>query len=400
MVPTQQPFGLISIFLIFLKLGIISFGGPIAHLGYFRGELVSKRKWLSDHNYAEIVSLCQFLPGPTSSQVGMVLGYLQKGYAGALVAWLGFTLPSAIFLILLAYGVQGGHWIAPELVAGLKILTVAIVIQAISGMAKSLCPDLARFSVMLLVAALLVLFSGATSAQVFIILLAGLWGILFLSPKELIVDDFLPCQNKHRMGFFWIALFFAFLLGLIILNMVYKNQTIEMIDLFYRAGSLVFGGGHVVLPLLQAELAPTGWVGDDVFLAGYGATQLVPGPIFTFAAFLGASIPSSYPMWVNGLICLVAIFAPSFFLVMGALPFWNSLRKFKSIQAALMGVNAAVVGILLAALYDPILTHTVHHPKDIALSCIAVVALMYWRLHVISVAILIGSLSYLWQFVF
>ena len=369
-----------AVFLVFLRLGLTSFGGPVAHLGYFREELVVRRRWLSERNYADLVALCQFLPGPASSQVGMALGLARAGYPGALAAWLGFTLPSAVALILFALGLA--HWgdaVPAGLLHGLKVVAVAVVAQAVWGMARSLCPDAPRTSLMA-VAACAVLWWSSAWAQVLVLALAALVGLWTLAPGQAAAHEPLPIPVGRRAGMAWLALFVALLLGLPWAAAVFPHATLAVADAFYRAGSLVFGGGHVVLPLLQAELVPTGWVDQDTFLAGYGAAQAVPGPLFTFAAFLGASLQMG-PQGVWGaLVCLLAIFAPSFLLVAGALPFWEGLRVHPRMQAALAGVNAAVVGLLVAALYQPVWTSAIHTPQDFALALLAGVALMAWKL--------------------
>ncbi|NCU65726.1 chromate efflux transporter [Acidovorax sp. 210-6] len=369
-----------AVFLVFLRLGLTSFGGPVAHLGYFREELVVRRRWLSERNYADLVALCQFLPGPASSQVGMALGLARAGYPGALAAWLGFTLPSAVALILFALGLA--HWgdaVPAGLLHGLKVVAVAVVAQAVWGMARSLCPDVPRTSLMA-VAACAVLWWSSAWAQVLVLALAALVGLWTLAPGQGAAHEPLPIPVGRRAGMAWLALFVALLLGLPWAAAVFPHATLAVADAFYRAGSLVFGGGHVVLPLLQAELVPTGWVDQDTFLAGYGAAQAVPGPLFTFAAFLGASLQMG-PQGVWGaLVCLLAIFAPSFLLVAGALPFWEGLRAHPRMRAALAGVNAAVVGLLVAALYQPVWTSAIHTPQDVALALLAGVALMAWKL--------------------
>ena len=369
-----------AVFLVFLRLGLTSFGGPVAHLGYFREELVVRRRWLSERNYADLVALCQFLPGPASSQVGMALGLARAGYPGALAAWLGFTLPSAVALILFALGLA--HWgdaVPAGLLHGLKVVAVAVVAQAVWGMARSLCPDVPRISLMA-VAACAVLWWSSAWAQVLVLALAALVGLWTLAPGQGAAHEPLPIPVGRRAGMAWLALFVALLLGLPWAVAVFPHATLAVADAFYRAGSLVFGGGHVVLPLLQAELVPTGWVDQDTFLAGYGAAQAVPGPLFTFAAFLGASLQTG-PQGVWGaVVCLLAIFAPSFLLVAGALPFWEGLRAHPRMQAALAGVNAAVVGLLVAALYQPVWTSAIHTPQDVALALLAGVALMAWKL--------------------
>ncbi len=369
-----------AVFLIFLCLGLTSFGGPIAHLGYFRDEFVVRRQWLSERSYADLVALCQFLPGPASSQVGIALGLSRSGYRGALAAWLGFTLPSAIALILFALGIASyGDAMPAGVLHGLKVVAVAVVAQAVWGMARNLCPDAPRISIMAAATCFVLLIPSAWG-QVSVIILAAIVGLLLFKPQQGEAHDPLPISVRRRVGLFWLALFFALLLGLPLLAAVFPNQTLAMVDAFYRAGSLVFGGGHVVLPLLQAEVVPTSWVDNDAFLAGYGAAQAVPGPLFTFAAFLGASMNQAPTGWLGGLICLLAIFAPSFLLVVGALPFWEHLRRNLRTQAALLGINAAVVGLLLAALYQPVWTSAIHGPQDFGLALVALVALMFWKL--------------------
>ncbi|WP_237132614.1 chromate efflux transporter [Pseudohongiella sp. O18] len=370
-----------EVFRVFLRLGLTSFGGPVAHLGYFREEFVNQRRWMSERSYADLVALCQFLPGPASSQVGLAVGMSRGGYRGAAAAWLGFTMPSAIALILVALGigvyVDG---INSGLLGGLKVAAVAVVAQAVWGMARNLCPDTPRITLMA-IATCLMLISQTAWSQVAVIIAAGVTGLfLFKADTQSSVDDGLQVSVSRRAGIFWLMLFFVLLLALPVLAGTMSSQTLDMIDAFYRAGALVFGGGHVVLPLLQAEVVPTGWVSEDSFLAGYGAAQAVPGPLFTFAAFLGAAMNQLPTAWLGGFICLLAIFVPSFLLIAGALPFWQQLRQSPRIQSALMGVNAAVVGLLLAALYDPVWTSGVSDAADFGLALMALVALAIWRL--------------------
>ncbi|NMZ89991.1 chromate efflux transporter [Pseudomonas marginalis] len=369
-----------SVFLIFLRLGLTSFGGPIAHLGYFRDAFVTRRRWLSERSYADLVALCQFLPGPASSQVGIALGLSRAGYGGALAAWLGFTLPSAVVLILLALGItRHSTAIPPGALHGLKVVAVAVVAQAVWGMARNLCTDAPRVAVMLLAACVALLQTSAWG-QVGVILVAGMAGLLLFKPAPPTAHDTLPVTISRRAGALWLSLFVLLLASLPILTQLMPNPTLAVTDAFYRTGALVFGGGHVVLPLLQAEVVPRHWVSNDVFLAGYGAAQAMPGPLFTFAAFLGASMTQTPSGWLGGLLCLLAIFAPSFLLVMGALPFWEGLRRSPRTQAALAGVNAAVVGLLLAALYQPVWTSAIFTARDVALALIGLVALMVWKL--------------------
>lgn len=369
-----------AVFLIFLRLGLTSFGGPIAHLGYFREEFVVRRQWLTERSYADLVALCQFLPGPASSQVGIALGLSRSGYLGALAAWAGFTLPSAIALILLALGLAHGGGAMPQgVLHGLKVVAVAVVAQAVWGMARTICTDVPRTTLMVL-AACGALWLPAAGGQMGVIVLAALVGVWLFRAPQGATHQPLPLRIRNRAGALWLALFAALLLGLPLLERAFPGPLLSMVDAFYRAGSLVFGGGHVVLPLLQAQVVPSGWVGNDVFLAGYGAAQAVPGPLFTFAAFLGASMNGAPSGWAGGAIALLAIFAPSFLLVAGALPFWEQLRQNTRAQAALSGVNAGVVGLLLAALYQPVWTSAIHAPQDFGLALLAFLALMFWKL--------------------
>lgn len=369
-----------TVFWIFLRLGLTSFGGPVAHLGFFREEFVTRRQWLSDRSYADLVALCQFLPGPASSQVGIALGFSRAGYSGALAAWAGFTLPSAIVLILFAIGISSvGSSFSAGALQGLKIVAVAVVAQAVWGMARSLCTDAKRITIMM-VATCAVLLMPSVWSQVGVILAAGLAGLALFKPTPLASHEPLPIQLSKRTGAFWLVLFLIVLIALPIATEALPNQTLAIVDAFYRSGSLVFGGGHVVLPLLQTEVVPTGWVDEQVFLAGYGATQAMPGPLFTFAAFLGASMTSAPSGWMGGMIALIAIFIPSFMLVVGALPFWEQLRQNLRTQAALIGINASVVGLLLAALYQPVWTSAILSAQDFGLALVAFVALMFWKL--------------------
>ncbi|WBL63620.1 chromate efflux transporter [Thauera sp. WB-2] len=369
-----------AVFLVFLRLGLTSFGGPVAHIGYFRDEFVTRRQWLSERSYADLVALCQFLPGPASSQVGIALGLSRAGYGGALAAWAGFTLPSAVALTLFAIGIAThAEAIPPGVLQGLKIAAVAVVAQAVWGMARSLCPDTARVS-MMAAATCCVLLLPSAWVQVGVIAAAAAIGLAALPAREAAPQDALPITVGRRAGVLALGLFAALLIGLPMLSALFPTQTMAMVDAFYRAGALVFGGGHVVLPLLQSAVVPSGWVASDSFLAGYGAAQAVPGPLFTFAAFLGASMNDAPSGWLGAFICLLAIFAPSFLLVVGALPFWERLRRNTRTQTALAGINAAVVGLLLAALYDPVWTSAIHGPADFGLALLALVALLFWKL--------------------
>jgi chromate transporter len=364
---------------VFLRLGLTSFGGPIAHLGYFREELVARRKWLDEKTYADLIALSQFLPGPASSKVGIAIGLLRAGYPGAFAAWAAFTLPSAIALVLFAYGVAAfGEALGSGWLHGLKIAAVAVVAQAVLGMMRALAPDRERATVAV-VAAVIVLAFPTALGQIAAILLGGVAGYVVLRSAAPGDHVALPPVVKRTTALAAIVVFFAILIGLPLLLAVVPNQALRLFEAFYRAGSLVFGGGHVVLPLLQASVVPPGWVTTDAFLAGYGAAQAVPGPLFTFSAYLGAVMGP----WPNGLagaaLCLVAMFLPSFLLIIGPLPFWDDLRSRPWMQSALRGVNAAVVGLLLAALYDPVWTAGITGAADFALAVFAFLLLFMWQ---------------------
>jgi chromate transporter len=366
-------------FAVFLKLGLTSFGGPIAHLGYFRDEFVVRRRWLADATYADLVALCQFLPGPASSQVGIAIGLTRAGFPGALAAWLGFTLPSAVAMILFAYGVDAfADDLAAGWLRGLKVVAVAVVANAVWGMARTLSADRER-ATLTVVAAAIVLFWPGALGQIGAILLGAAIGIVFLGDAAAEKSGHLVVPVGRRAAIACLGLFFALLIGLPILAATTDSMAVRFFDSFYRAGSLVFGGGHVVLPLLQAEVVDPGWVTRDAFVAGYGAAQAVPGPLFTFAAYLGTVMIPEPDGAVGGILCLLAIFLPSFLLVIGALPFWDALRRRPQAQAALRGVNAAVVGLLLAALYDPVWTSGIGTPADFALAAAALLLLAFWH---------------------
>jgi chromate transporter len=381
----------------FLKLGMTSFGGPVAHIGYFRTEFVERRRWLDDRGYADLVALCQFLPGPASSQVGIALGLSRAGWPGALMAWIGFTLPSALLLIAFAYGIaHRGGLAASGAVHGLKVAAVAVVAQAVWGMAKSLCPDWPRRGVAV-AAALIVLALPSVAGQVGAMALAGAagWGLLRLPQQQGAFTQLRHGVSK-RAGMAALLLFAALLLALPLIAAGTGSPFWSLVDGFYRAGALVFGGGHVVLPLLQATVVPSGAVGNQEFLAGYGAAQAVPGPLFTFAAYLGAVMQGPLQGWAGGLVFLVVIFVPAFLLVVGALPFWDLLRGRKAVQGAMAGVNAGVVGILLAALYDPVWTSAIHSGADLAVALAAFALLVYARASPVLVVLLCAMVG--WAF--
>ena len=368
----------------FARLGVSCFGGPIAHLGYFRAEFVERRGWLDERAYADLVGLCQFLPGPASSQTGFALGLIRAGPLGALAAWTGFTLPSALLLVLFAYGAPGldaTRW-GIGLLHGLKVVAVAIVAQAVWGMARNLCPDRPRSSIAVL-AAILVLFVPASVGQIAAILLGALAGLALCRGGPEAVPERLRLPVSRGAGLVCLALF-ALLLALAFLP---AGGLAGLWGAFYRSGALVFGGGHVVLPLLQDAVMRPGLVGDRAFLAGYGAAQAMPGPLFTFAAYLGA-VARGLP---GAAIALVAIFLPGLLLLVGTLPFWDALRARPRMLAALRGVNAAVVGLLGAALYDPVWTSAVHGRADFAIALAGFVLLMAWRAPPLLAVILAAS---------
>lgn len=377
--PTTDRDSLFSVFLAFLTLGCTSFGGPVAHIGYFRTEFVERRRWLSDSEYADLVALCQFLPGPASSQVGMGIGLVRRGLPGSLVAWLGFTLPSAVLMIGFALALtQTGLAYDAEMLAGLKVVAVAVVAQALWGMGKSLCPD--RLTATLaVVSALLALTISGVVGQLSGIALGAVAGVFWLKARDTATDGTFE-GPKATTGWVALVLFSAFLALLPFLSSQFANAYLALMDSFYRAGALVFGGGHVVLPLLQAELVPDGWVSNDVFLAGYGAAQALPGPLFTFAGYLGAAIGTGPEAVVLGLLALISIFLPGFLLLLAAFPLWGRLRRQSTLRRALSGINAAVVGLLLAALYDPVWTSAISTAGDFALALVAFAALVFWRL--------------------
>jgi chromate transporter len=369
-----------EVFAAFLKLGLTSFGGPVAHIGYFRQEFVERRKWFDERTYVDLVALCQFLPGPASSQVGMAIGLSRAGYLGALAAWTAFTLPSAIALILFAYGLTHyGNVLGAGWLHGLKAAAVAVVAVAVLGMARSLTPDRERASVAVAAAVAALAIPGAWG-QIGAIVLGVIAGLLFLRGPATNGHVVLPLTVTRPQAIVALFIFFALLIGLPLLAAGTGNHAVRLFDAFYRAGSLVFGGGHVVLPLLQAAVVPPGWVDNDTFLAGYGAAQAVPGPLFTFAAYLGVVMHPAPNGLLGAALCLVAIFLSSFLLIVGALPFWEELRRREAAQSALRGVNAAVVGLLLAALYNPVWTAGILTARDFALAMAAFLLLFMWQM--------------------
>ncbi|RAI54539.1 chromate transporter [Roseicella frigidaeris] len=385
-----------EVFRAFLKLGLTSFGGPVAHLGYFRDELVQRRRWIDEAGYADLVALCQFLPGPASSQVGFSLGVLRGGgLLGGLAAWSAFTLPSALLLLAFALGaaVFSGP-VGTGLLHGLKLVAVAVVAQAVWGMARSLTPDRERASIAL-GAVLLVVAVGGSVGQVGAILLGGIAGLVLCRGAPTAAVGHLAFPVSRRAGAAALVLFAAFLLLPPLLKGATGAQAVALFDAFYRSGALVFGGGHVVLPLLRAEVVDPGWVDPGAFLAGYGAAQAVPGPLFTFAAYLGAVMGPAPNGVAGSVIALLAIFLPGTLLVYGALPYWDAFRTRPLAQAAMRGTNAAVVGILGAALYDPVWTSAVLSPRDFALALTGFVLLTVWKAPPWAVVLLIAACSVL-----
>lgn len=379
---------MLRVFVAFLKLGCTSFGGPVAHIGYFRHEFVERRKWLDEASFADLVVLCNFLPGPASSQIGMALGLSQAGIRGALAAWLGFTLPSTVVMIAFAYGFRElGFAANAGWLHGLKVVAVAVVAQAVWGMGRTLCPDPFR-ATLAIGAALLVSFWATAVAQLAAIGLGALIGWRFLEASGPQGTGGLRFPIGHRAAIIGWIVFLALLVLLPVATHTTGSHTFALIDSFYRTGALVFGGGHVVLPLIRSEVVPPGWISDSVFLAGYGAAQAVPGPLFTFAAYLGAVMSPQPNGVLGGLLCVTAIFLPSFLLLIGALPYWNALRHKAAVQSALKGVNAAVVGILLAALYNPVWSSSIRDPRDFALALAAFALLMFWKLSPVYVVLL------------
>lgn len=377
-----------QVFIIFLKLGLTSFGGPVAHLGYFRSEFVERRRWLDDRSYSDLVALCQFLPGPASSQVGMAVGLGRAGWLGMLAAWTGFTLPSAVVLIAFALGIAYFPDIAESgWVQGLKVVAVAIVAQAVWGMARTLCPDRAR-AALAVGSALLTLVLPSTLGQVTTLVVGGVLGRFVLSLPESTAAPVGVYPITRRGGTLAFLLFVAPLIGLPLWMAATGSSVATLIEGVYRSGALVFGGGHVVLPLLQASLVPSGLLSNADFVAGYGAAQAVPGPLFTFAAYIGAVAHGPLQGWLGGLVTLVVIFVPAALVLLAALPFWEALRQRPDIQSVMAGVNAAVVGILLSALYDPVWTSAILGHAEFGLALAAFGLLVIGRLPPVSVVLL------------
>jgi chromate transporter len=387
----------LEVLAIFTRLGLTSFGGPVAHLGYFREEIVIRRKWVDERTYGDLIGLCQFLPGPASSQTGISLGIMRAGLLGGLMAWIGFTLPSAILMTLFAYwtGVLRSV-IASGILHGLLVVAVAVVAQAVWGMARTHCPDRSRATIAIL-AAIATLVLPAGIVQVVIIAIAGLVGWFLFKNSDFTTaptSNALSSLIPRALAITCLVIFTA-LLALFLLPNIFNQHALVLFASFYRSGALVFGGGHVVLPLLQAAVVLPGWVTETQFLTGYSAAQAVPGPLFSFSAYLGAIEAPSPNGWIGAIIALLGIYLPSFLLLIGILPFWSSLRNQSAFQAALRGINAAVVGLLLAALYQPVWTSTVKNAYDFLFALAAFGLLVIWKLPpwlVVLLAALVGGL--------
>lgn len=378
---------------VFTWLGVTCFGGPIAHIGYFRTEFVDRRRWLSDHAYADLVGLCQFLPGPASSKLGFSLGLLRAGYLGGLAAWLGFTLPSALLLIAFAWGASAlsDSVLGEALLHGLKLVAVAIVAQAVWGMARNLCPDRTRGTIAA-AAALTVLLAPTSIGQIAAIVIGAVLGLSFCRSSVEAVPEPLHFRVSRTIG---VLAFLAFA-ALLAASFLPLGDTLHgFFNAFYRSGALVFGGGHVVLPLLNEAVVQPGWVDSETFLAGYGAAQAVPGPLFTFAAFLGAAATPPFGGAIGAVIALVAIFLPGLLLQTAALPFWGAFRGKPAAQSAMRGINAAVVGILAAALYSPVWTSAVLGPADFAIALAGFVLLIAWKMQPLFVVVLMAAANVL-----
>lgn len=384
----------IALFLIFLRLGATSFGGPIAAIGYFREEFVDRKRWFQESTYADIVALCQLLPGPASSQVAITIGLLQAGYWGAIVSWVGFVMPSAIIMFLFGLGVSNlTHLSYTSWIQGAKIVAVAVVAQAILKMGKSTCPDVIRLCIAGFSAFFILFFSNNPLAQVGAILIGGILGWLFIKKSiSLIPIPTSICISKYS-AIIMLILFSSLLIGLPILTKKISNPHIlEVFNLFFRTGSLTFGGGHVILPLLQSTVVPKGMVSNDLFLAGYGVAQGIPGSLLSFAAYIGTISKIPPNGWVGGLLCLFAIYLPSFLLITGLLPFWEKIRHYHWMNSTMKGLNAAVVGLLIAAFYNPLWIHSIYNLKDFGFACIAFLLLtLRWPAWLV---VLLGILSF------
>lgn len=383
----HKPMGsVLEVFLAFLKLGLTSFGGPIAHLGYFHRELIERRKWINEGEYAQLLALCQFIPGPASSQLGFVLGLLRGGWGGAIAAFVAFTLPSALLLFAFAaLFPQMSGTVGDAAIHGLKLVALTVVAHGVLGMTRQLCPDPQRATIAT-VAAVLILVSGQAWMQLIVVVLGGFAGLAVCRSARPTQGAGLHLRYGPTLGWTLIATFVVLLVGLPLVADGGGSLT-GIFEAFYRAGALVFGGGHVVLPLLEESVVNPGLISQDEFLAGYGAAQAVPGPMFTLAAYLGARLPESDGGVIGAAVSLSAIFLPGFLLVAGVLPLWRAIMSRPIAARAIAGVNAAVVGLLGAALYDPVWTSAVQGPADIAIALVGFTLLAAWRVSAIVVVI-------------
>jgi chromate transporter len=375
-----------EVFATFLKLGLTSFGGPIAHLAYFRKELVERRKWVSENQFSQLLAICQFLPGPASSQLGFSLGLARAGWLGALAAFIAFTLPSALLLIGFASVLPAlSGPVGEAAIHGLKIVAFAVVADAVLGMSKKLCPDIQRATIAILSAGVLLVVGNAW-IQLLVVIGGAIAGIYLCRGGATEIASKIPIHYGRKLGGILLLLFFGLLAGLPLFSTT--NATlISMAEAFYRAGALVFGGGHVVLPLLEDSVVSSGWITSEVFLAGYGASQAIPGPVFAFSAYLGAVTPTGHNEWLGASTALIFMFMPGFLLVAGVLPFWRAISHNTAVARAVAGVNAAVVGLLAAALYDPIFISAIQSGMDMAIGIVAFAMLFVWRLSAIAVVV-------------
>lgn len=382
----------------FFKLGLISFGGPIAHIGYFHQEFVIKKKWLSENVYAELVALCNFLPGPSSSQVGLSIGLMRGGYWGAFLAWFGFTLPSSIFLIICAYGVnQFGNIIAPSFLHGLQISAVVIVAHAVLGMFKNYCIGYKR-NIMMLMALSFLIFFPQTFGQVLVIIATGILGYFFIlqvpnTNEKVSIDEIQNINGKHAL--LWLLLFCCLFVFFTLITIFFPGTVFDLISIFYRTGASVFGGGHVILPLLQSQLVDTNMISYEKFITGYSIVQTVPGPLFTFSAFIGAVIDLPIKPWLLGVISVIAIFIPSFLLIFSVLPYWMKIRERNDLKGLLAGVNVGVVAILLAALYQPLFKHTIISSLDLIITVVFFILLYRYHYPSWSIVFMAGISNWL-----
>lgn len=375
-----------EVFMAFLKLGLTSFGGPVAHLGFFRKELVERRSWVSESQFSQLLAICQFLPGPASSQLGFSLGLARAGWLGALAAFIAFTLPSALLLIGFASVLPAlSGPVGEAAIHGLKIVAFAVVADAVLGMSKKLCPDIQRATIAILSAGVLLVVGNAW-IQLLVVFGGALAGIYLCKGGATEVASQIPIHYGRKLGGIMLLLFFGLLVGLPLFA-TQNASLISMAEAFYRAGALVFGGGHVVLPLLEDSVVSSGWISSETFLAGYGASQAIPGPVFAFSAYLGAVMPTGHNEWIGASTALLFMFMPGFLLVAGVLPFWRAISHNTAVSRAVAGVNAAVVGLLAAALYDPIFISAIQSATDMAIGIVAFAMLFVWRLSAIAVVV-------------